>query len=69
MYISTYCQNNKAQTLNSLTQTMKLKPNQTLFYGTKSNLTLFFIKKHFIDLKNQNFLVLWLKSTQTMELK
>ena len=60
----TCCQNS--------TQTTKLKPNQTLFDRTYSNLTFFLNKKtlkHFNDFKNQNISVLWLKGTQTMELK
>ena len=35
-------------------QTMKLKPNQTLFDRTYSNMTL----RYFNDFKNRNFLVL-----------
>ena len=57
--------------LPKLYQTMKLKPNQTLFYRTYLNLTLFSLVKKKLksltDFQNLNFSVLWLKWTQTME--
>ena len=65
MHFSTYCQN--------WAQTTKLRPNQTLFDRTHSNLTSSFsyqkILYYINDFQNRNFLVLWLKRTQTMKVK
>ena len=55
LHFSTYCQNS--------TQTTNLKPNQTVFGKTYSNLTPFFYQKtlkYSNDLQNRNFPVFWL---------
>ena len=56
-----------------LTQTIKMKENQTFFHVTYSNLTTYLFSskniKVFEWLLNRTFWVLWLKWTQTMEMK
>ena len=44
----------------NLAETTKFKPNQTLFSDQKS---------YFIEIKNRNFSILWLKWTPEMEMK
>ena len=59
-------------------QRTKLKPYQTMFDRTYSNLTSYIILskyflskklKYFHDFQNRNFSVLWLKWTEAMEMK
>ena len=54
------------------TQNMKMKQNQTFFCWTYSNLPIFLyqnILKYLSDFQNQNFSILWVKSTQAMGMK
>ena len=62
LYFSTYSQNS--------TQTAKLKPNQTLWQDIfKHDVFCDQKVKYFNDFQNQNFSVLWLKWTRTMEVR
>ena len=59
--------------LPKLSSKMKLRPNQTLFDRTHSNMKSSFsyqkILYYINDFQNRNFPVLWLKWTQTMKVK
>ena len=49
---------------------MEIKHNQTFFHGTYLNvMSYFFIKIYYSDFQNCNFSVLWLRWTQTTEMK
>ena len=81
-YFNDFENRNFSVLLLTWTQIMKMKQNQTFVHGAYSNLTpnhflsknieVFFyqkILKYFNDFSNWSFSVLWLKTTQAMEMK